>query len=227
MGALAGEADDMALDAVGPEHDRQGQVEALEHRALLDVQLQVGGRAGELPAGVSRALEVDSVLGQHVGQRRAGGVAQAPEEIRVEALRDGARAEQAAAEAEALLVGPVDEPDRRGRPPVRRQPPQHLETAQHVQAAVEPAPVRDRVEVAADHHGALGGSRERRPEVAGLVGLDAHGQLREPLAVPVPPARPGLGPAHALRAALVAGERLELAQLGDGAGGIERHRGQP
>ena len=121
VGALAAEADDVALDAVRAEYDRQGQVEALEHRALLDVQLQVGGGSRRAAGRVSRLLEVDAVLGEHLGECRARGVAQAAEQVRVEALRGGARAEQAATEAEAFLVGPVDEPHRRRR--AARPPP--------------------------------------------------------------------------------------------------------
>ena len=41
----------------------------------------------------------------------------------------------------------------------------------------------------------------------------------QPLARPLP----RLGPGDALSAVLVAGQLLELAQLGDGAGGVERH----
>ncbi len=40
---LAAPRDAVALDAEGPENDSERQVERLEHRALLDVQLEVGG----------------------------------------------------------------------------------------------------------------------------------------------------------------------------------------
>ena len=48
VGVHAGEAHRVALDAEGAQHGAQRLVDRLEHRALLDVQLEVGGRALEL-----------------------------------------------------------------------------------------------------------------------------------------------------------------------------------
>ena len=70
-----------------------------------------------------------------------------------------ARAEQAAAEARALLVGPVDEAHRDGRRPLLGHAAQHLDARDDVEAAVEPASVRHRVDVAADEHRSLGPRR--------------------------------------------------------------------
>ena len=46
---LARPGDPVALDAEGAEHDAEREVHRLEHRPLLDVQLEVGGRVLELP----------------------------------------------------------------------------------------------------------------------------------------------------------------------------------
>ena len=67
--------------------------------------------------------------------------------------------------------------------------------------------------MAADQDGAVRGAREREPLVAGRI----H-RLQSPApghAVPQPPARllPGLRPGDALRAVLVTGQLLELAEL--------------
>src|SRR3546814_19802476 len=51
-------------------------------------------------------------------------------------------------------------------------PAQHLEAGQHVEAAVEPTPVRNGVDVAADQDGALRLPGQRRPLVSRLVDLD-------------------------------------------------------
>ena len=52
MRGLAGPRDQVALDAEGPEDHAQRKVERLQHRALLDVQLEVGGGAVCTSGGV-------------------------------------------------------------------------------------------------------------------------------------------------------------------------------
>ena len=59
---LAAPRDARALDAERAEHDAERQIHRLEHRALLDVQLEVGAGAFELRARLERAVEVDAVL---------------------------------------------------------------------------------------------------------------------------------------------------------------------
>ena len=66
---LAAPRDEVALDAEGAEDDAERQVERLEHRPLLDVELEVRRRVLELPPRLERAVEVDAVLGERVGQR--------------------------------------------------------------------------------------------------------------------------------------------------------------
>ena len=120
---LAAEGDLVALDAERAEHDAERQAERLEHRALLDVQLEVGGGVLELAARLERVVEVDAV------RRRATSGSAFPSASLPRAqlvlvghrAGGGARAEQRAPEARALLVGPVDEPHgrRRRRPPRR------------------------------------------------------------------------------------------------------------
>ena len=65
--------------------------------------------------------------------------------------------------------------------------------------------------------------REREPLVPRLVDLLLERDAVELAAQPLARRRPGLGPGDALRAVLVAGQLLELAQLRDGAGRLERH----
>ena len=221
---LALPGDEVALDAERAQNDAERQVKRLEHGALLDVQLEVGGCVLELAPGLERAVEVDAVLGERVGQRHAVGVAPLAQLVLV-GHRAGRRAgaEQRAAEAGALLVGPVDESHGDRGLAVLGQPAQHLDAAHDVEAAVEPAAVRHRVDVAADQQRALGGAAQREPLVARLVDLllDRHGgELpAQPFARPLPRLRPG----DALGAVLVSGQLLELAQLLDGAGGLQRH----
>jgi hypothetical protein len=156
MCGLAAPRHARALDAEGAEDDAERQVERLEHGSLLDVQLEVGGGVLELPARLDRAVEVDAVLAQCVRQRDPVAVGQPPQLVLV-GHRAGRRrrAEQRAAEARALLVGPVDQAHGQRRLALLRDPPQHLDTGDDVEAAVEPAAVRHRVDVAADQERAV------------------------------------------------------------------------
>ena len=185
MRRLARPGDLVALHAEGPEHDAERQVERLEHRPLLDVQLEIRGRALELRARIERAVEVDAVLAQRVGQR---------DSVRVGALSKlvlvghragcGRRAEERTAEARAFLVRPVDEPHGERRRALGGDPAQHLDAGDDVEAAVEPAAVRHRVDVPADQERTLGGAAKREPLVARLVDLLRRAGLGDLVAKP-------------------------------------------
>ncbi len=195
VGGLSAEGDLVAFDAESAEDDSERELHRLEHGPLLDVELQIGGRALELLARVERMIEIDTELAQGV---REG---------------DPASVLQRAAEARALLVGPVDEPDGERRLPVCCDAPQHLDAGHHVQAAVEPAAVRHGVDVAADEDGLVGGAAQSEPLVARRVdGLLRPGPVHPP-AQPFTCPFPGLRPRHPLRTVLVTGQLLELAEL--------------
>ena len=194
----------------------------LEHGALLDVQLEVGGRALERRARVERRVEVDAVLAQRVGQRRPVAVGQAADGVGLQRAGGRARAQQAAPEARALLVGPADELERQ-RPRLGRLRAQHLEAGEDVEDPVEPPAVGHRIQVPADDDEALGVARRGGPEVAGRVALDADavdgGEL---VAEPVVGRLPGVGPRDALGAVVVAGQALELAQVRNDSARVDR-----
>ena len=97
-----------------PSTTPERQVHALEDGALLDVQLQVGDGVLELPARLVDPVEVDAVLGEGVGQGDAVPVLEVAHVVGLEGAGGGARAEEAAPEAGALLVGPVHEPQGHG-----------------------------------------------------------------------------------------------------------------
>ena len=135
----------------------------------------------------------------------------------------GRRAEERAAEARALLVRPVDEPDGDGRRPVLRDSAENLRACEDVEAAVEPAAVRDGVHVTADQDGPVGIAAQRVPVVPGRVALDLERQVGQRLGEPGAPLRPGVRPRDALLAVLVAGQRSQLPKPRDDACGVERH----
>jgi hypothetical protein len=141
-----------------------------------------------------------------VRERGAVAVGEPADRVGIQGARGGARAEQGAAEARALLVGPVHEPERE-RARLVGERAQDLEAGEDVQRAVEPAPVRDGIQVAAEDDGPLGVARQRRPGVPRGVPVDLD--ARDPVelgAQPVAGGDPRVGPGDALGAVLVPGQ---------------------
>ena len=71
MGGLSLPRDPVALDPERAEHHSERQVERLEDRALLDVQLEICRRVLELAARFEGSIEVDVELAQSVGESDA------------------------------------------------------------------------------------------------------------------------------------------------------------
>ena len=110
---LAPPGDARALDAERPEHDPERQVHRLQHRALLDVELEIGGCAFELRPRIERAVEVDAVLAQRVGQRDPIAVGERTQLVLV-AHRAGGRATSRRASGRSAL--PPRRPSSRAAP---------------------------------------------------------------------------------------------------------------
>ena len=175
MRRLAGEADHVALDAERAEHDAESAVlHRLEHRSLLDVQLEIGARVDPLQLGVrvEHAIERDAVLAParpaarspaRSFSSRTSSVSIAPAAAADPSRLRPKRAPSSSAQSTSRSVT--------GGVPSRRCRPQHLRAGQHAEAAVEPAAVRHRVEVAADARARGRRARQRDPVVAGLVDL--------------------------------------------------------
>ena len=150
----------LALQRHGPVEDagdRLGHADVvsgpLQHRALLDMQLQEAGDVGEVPGRPRRRLRrgVEAGLGQRLAQRPAGVVAGAGDPLRPHLPADRLAAEHA---AEApLLVGGRDHLDGAagGNAGVLHRP-HRLQRRQHPQRAVEGPAVGHRVEMRADEH---------------------------------------------------------------------------
>ena len=155
---LAAPRDARALDAERAEHDAERQVERLEHRALLDVQLEVGGGVLELAtAPRSRRSRSMPCSRERIRQRDAVAVGELRELVlvahRARPRRDEPNSERPKRAPSSSAQ--FDEPHRDRRLALLRDPPQHLDAGDHVQAAVEPAAVRHRVDVPADQQRAL------------------------------------------------------------------------
>ena len=92
-----------------------GEIQPLQHRALLDVQFDIGQQFAARPRGRADMVGIEPELRQRLAHREAGAVACA-EHALVERSRDGAAAEQRRCKAHALLVGKADHLDRERQP---------------------------------------------------------------------------------------------------------------
>ena len=135
----------MALDAERAEDDAEREVEALEHRALLDVKLEVSHQRSGLPACVGKPRFVEPCAGESRDECLPP-AARRGEHAGVERAGDGKAAEQP--DERAFLVGEVDrlERDRQFEPRLLHGS-QDLEGRDDAERAVVPPAVRHGVEV--------------------------------------------------------------------------------
>src|SRR5262249_13074669 len=92
---------------------------------------------------------------------------------------------------------------------------ERLERRHHTKRAVQPAAIRDRIEVAADDHRLRRCSGERDPVIAGGVGVDGEAERRELVLEPGARLPPDGPPREALSAVGGGSPRGELAQVVD------------
>ena len=214
MRLLAMESNCVALYALGAEHHAQRQPHAFEDRSLLNMQLQVGRGVGPLHARIPDPLHVDMALAQSIFQADAVAVCSAA--IGLYGVGPGkcGGTEEAAAEARALLVGPIHQAngDRRFAVVVLCQAAQHLETGEDPEAAVQPSAVGDGVQMAAEDEGAIGFAAQRRPGVSRGIQVVLHRQLGQLALKPGARLEPGFAPGDALRPVIVRGERAKLSR---------------
>ena len=224
MGRLAVKCDRVAFNAEGAKNGPQGQTEVQQHRPLFDVQFQVGGRVLEFPPAFPGPLQVNPNFLEGVRQADAVLVLESAGFAEVEMPRTGGGTEEALAEARPFLIGPIDQADGDGRFAVELgvDAPKNLDARQEIKAAVEPAAVGHRVDMAADEQGAIGLAAEGGPGIAGGVLVDFGGELFELLAQPGAGGQPGLGERNALRAVVVPGQLAEFLQLGNRSFRIQR-----
>src|SRR4051812_5570644 len=109
MRGLPGEAEQVSLDPGAPAHRRPVQALGLQHGSLLDVELEVGAQPA-LPTGRLRyMIKLNLVFGKGCRKRNAVYVTEVSHLGRVERPGECRATEEAAAEAGALLVRPVDQ----------------------------------------------------------------------------------------------------------------------
>jgi hypothetical protein len=92
---------------------------------------------------------------------------------------------------------------------------QHFERGRDAEAAVEPAAVRNGIEMAADNYGLRRSARQRDPVVAGRISRDVEPERGDFAAKPVARVTPDRSPRETLRSVGGCRPGGELAQIGD------------
>ena len=115
VGSLATEQEAVPLDPRAAADGGSPQALVLQHRALLDVKLEVRAHPLLARGRLRHPLEIHAVLGEGIRDADSVRIAEVAYRRRLERSREGGAPEEAAAESCALLVGPVDELERPGR----------------------------------------------------------------------------------------------------------------
>jgi len=209
---LPTEGHPVTLDAHRSGHGADRQALPFQHRPLLDMRFQVSAGTADLLPRLVQAIEVDTMLGDHVTEPQTTGIGELADFGHVQRSRHGGGAEQAVPKSGALFIGPFHQRERARQRPTRRQAAENLHRTHDAIRAIEPTAVRDRVQVGADDHNPIAGAGQPRPLVARGIGPDGH---REPLqlltqerARPLP----DTGPGNPLGARRVAGQLRQGAQ---------------
>ena len=220
----AGEHRPPALDPEGAEHRAAGQALGLQHRPLLDVQLEVGRQALAPPLPRAAMARSRPRARRRRRERDALGVRQPRGGVQVQRARERRAAQQAAPEARPLLVGPVHQRHGARRPPGGGDRPERLERAEHAQRAVQPSARGHGVDVRADRDDLVGVALQRGPHVPGRVALDATGSSSRRWCRNERARSHSSVQATRRRALGAARQAVQLAQVGDRARGLH---GQP
>ncbi len=222
---LTAEREAVSLHPGRSAHRGHGHALPVEHRALLDVQLQVGA-GGPRGAAAAPAMEPRSTpcSASAVAMATPPASLRPSRDVGIERPGHGRAAEEAAPEARPLLVGEVHQGHAVGRALVRGHA-QHLQRRHHAEGAVEPAAPGHGVDVRSHGDAPLTLARQPGPEVGRLVALHRHPvDGREAAAQEVPGLLPLRGPAHPARAAGAAGQAVELPEVRDDPPGVDRHQ---
>jgi hypothetical protein len=205
----------MSLHTFGTEHDSKRKVHAFKDRSLLDVQLQISGCIAAFSASVTDPVDVDATVPQSILQTNS--IAVGTDTIHVDRLSSSERrrAEEATAEARTLLIGPIDQPNRDWRPPMRflRETTQYLKAGKNAQAAVQPTAVRYRIEMTPHNKRAFGIASKRRPGVARGIEVMFYRQALQLALKPIARLEPNRTPGETLCAKVIGRQGTKLLEI--------------
>ena len=129
-------SDGVTLDALGTGDYPQRKAQAFEHRPLFDVEFEIGGDVGSLAGGFGKTVDRDAAAGERVFESNTVFVGAAA--VRFDGVRagEGGGAQQAAAEARAFFVGPIDQLDGERRAALLSEGSEDFEGGEDAEASV-------------------------------------------------------------------------------------------
>ena len=178
MRGLAVKSDRVPLDTKRAEHRAERQIEIEQHRALLDVQFEIGGRVLQVPCrNLSPSRNRCRVLSTHRATRcrpcpsdaRASSISRFPEQAEEPKRLLPKRAPSSSAQSTRRTVTG-------GLPSYCASMRRRISTpGERIQTAIEPAAVRHGIDVSADEKRFFGFAAQRRPKISGgvIVNFDA------------------------------------------------------
>ena len=122
------------------------------------MQLDVGGGVFLLQRCFAESIDLHAATPQRIFEARAITIGAHAVSRDTGGACEGGRAQEAAAEAGAFFVGPIDQPDGDGRTSVklRGDTPKNFEAGEDIEGTVEPAAVGDGIQMTTDQQGFLG-----------------------------------------------------------------------
>jgi hypothetical protein len=128
----------MSFYPLGAEHNAKRKLHIFENRALLDVQFQISSSIAAFCASITDPIDIDAAVPKSILQTNS--VTVRANTIHSDSMSTGKRRrpEEASAKTRALLISPIDQPNRNGwlAMKILRETAQHLKTAKNTQAAI-------------------------------------------------------------------------------------------
>jgi hypothetical protein len=205
----------MSLHTLGAKHNAKRKMHIFENRPLLDMQFQISSYIAAFSSSVTDPIDIDATVPKSILQPNA--VAIHTNTINGNSVGPGKRrrSKEAPAETRALLIGPIDQPNRNGWPATKilRETTKHFQSGKNAQAAIQPTAVRNRVKVTPKNKRAFGIAPKRCPGVPGSIVVMLYRQSLQLDLKPLARLQPDRTPGKTLGAEIIGSQSAELFEI--------------
>ena len=212
MRGLTPKSDRVPLDAKGPKHGSERQIQIEQYRSLFDVQLDIGAAfCSSLPT-ILQTFKIDSVLGEDIDQGNRVLVVQSAGLLEIDVTSSKLKIRKGSCRTGRPPHQPSrpDGPNRRLAAIVTVDPAQDSSPASRFKDPSSQPPFGNRIDVPTNDECLLGSSRQRGPDVPRLVAMDLHREFFELISKPVSRFGPGRCKGDPLGSILIRRKRPEF-----------------